>query len=170
MVVNPRRGVNVIDKLRPPALTVRGRRTRAALIEAARRVFSQSGYVDGSVVAITQEAGVSNATFYPYFRSKEEIFLDVAAGLIHDIAISTEDLVEHASLAAGIAAANASFIDTYTVHGRMLRVVAEAADHNDTIRSELERTLNHVWLSTLTSPVTVPAPRRRGGRRSRVSA
>jgi AcrR family transcriptional regulator len=115
-------------------LTDRGQRTRAALIEAARRVFSESGFVDGSVLAIAQAAGVSNATFYTYFRSKEEIFLDVAAELVQDLEFATDDMIDPRSLSVSITKANAYVIDTYAAHGKMLRVVAEAADHNVAIR------------------------------------
>jgi AcrR family transcriptional regulator len=63
-------------------LTARGRRTRAALVEAARKVFSERAFADTRIADITARAGVANGTFYTYFDSKEEIFREVAAGVL----------------------------------------------------------------------------------------
>ncbi|MFS8585097.1 MAG: TetR/AcrR family transcriptional regulator, partial [Acidimicrobiia bacterium] len=63
-------------------LTARGRRTRAALVEAARQVFAETPYADVRIVDITARAGVANGTFYTYFDAKEEIFREVAAEVL----------------------------------------------------------------------------------------
>ncbi|MEU8898201.1 helix-turn-helix domain-containing protein [Nocardia sp. NPDC048505] len=44
------------------------------LLDAAARVFGELGYEGTTVAAITAEAGVSRATLYVYFASKDEIF------------------------------------------------------------------------------------------------
>jgi AcrR family transcriptional regulator len=51
----------------------RREQTRAALLSAARRVFSARGYVDGSIVEITAAADVAVGTFYLYFPDKEAL-------------------------------------------------------------------------------------------------
>jgi AcrR family transcriptional regulator len=51
----------------------RQEQTRAALVDAATTVFVRDGFAPTTIVAITEEAGVSNGTFYNYFRTKEEI-------------------------------------------------------------------------------------------------
>ena len=48
--------------------------TRAALITAARRAFSELGYARTTVADITGRADVSRATFYVYFGSKDDVF------------------------------------------------------------------------------------------------
>ena len=63
-------------------LTARGRRTRAALVEAARQVFAETPFADVRIVDITARAGVANGTFYTYFDAKEEIFREVAAEVL----------------------------------------------------------------------------------------
>jgi len=63
-------------------LTARGRRTRAALVEAAKLVFAETPFADTRIADITARAGVANGTFYTYFDSKEEIFREVAAGVL----------------------------------------------------------------------------------------
>lgn len=47
---------------------------RAAILEAARRVFAQLGYDATSVRDIIRETDLAAGTFYNYFRSKEDIF------------------------------------------------------------------------------------------------
>jgi AcrR family transcriptional regulator len=64
-----------------PALTERGEATRRKLLDAAAEVFGQVPYQEGSIVKITQAAGVAHGTFYLYFSSKQEIFEEVVADL-----------------------------------------------------------------------------------------
>lgn len=49
------------------------------LLDAAEIVFARLGYDRTTVAAITDQAGVSRATLYVYFASKEDIFLALAA-------------------------------------------------------------------------------------------
>ena len=55
-------------------LSRRGEQTRARLLAAAEKVFGELGYVDASIVKVTEAAGVGQGTFYLYFSSKQEIF------------------------------------------------------------------------------------------------
>src|SRR5580658_11208270 len=55
----------------PEQLSERGRRTREALIAAARRVFERGGFIDARITDIAEEAGAAHGTFYTYFDSKE---------------------------------------------------------------------------------------------------
>ncbi|MEO6793638.1 MAG: TetR/AcrR family transcriptional regulator [Mycobacterium sp.] len=57
--------------------TVRGARTRAALVAAARKVFERDGYLDAKLTDIAKAAGCATGSFYTYFTNKEEIFAAV---------------------------------------------------------------------------------------------
>src|SRR3954471_21992831 len=48
-------------------------RTRAALLDAARAVFTDKGYSSTSVGDIAAEAGVSLGAFYQYFRDRADV-------------------------------------------------------------------------------------------------
>ncbi|HEY3018825.1 MAG TPA: TetR/AcrR family transcriptional regulator [Solirubrobacteraceae bacterium] len=51
--------------------------TRAALLDAAARVFVERGFAGASVEAITAEAGYTRGAFYSNFASKEELFVEL---------------------------------------------------------------------------------------------
>lgn len=72
-----------------PAAKRRGRRpagqdTRAALIEAAHDVFSESGYERATVRAIAARAGVDAAMVNHWFGGKESLFAQVVLKLPFD--------------------------------------------------------------------------------------
>lgn len=54
-------------------------RTRAALIEAAQRIFAERGVADASIQEVTDAADVGFGSFYNHFSSKAELF-EVAVG------------------------------------------------------------------------------------------
>jgi AcrR family transcriptional regulator len=81
-------------------MPARGRRAvarderRAALLAAARDVFTHKGYHAATVDDITRAAGVAKGTFYLYFSEKREIYYEVIRGflqLIKDIGRSVTD-------------------------------------------------------------------------------
>lgn len=59
--------------------------TRAALIEAAGRVFVERGFVGSSVEAITAEAGFTRGAFYSNFNSKEELFAELLQERVYSL-------------------------------------------------------------------------------------
>jgi len=69
---------------------------RAAIIEAAARVFQRSGYERASMNDVATEAGADRVSVYYYFKGKHELF--------HAVII---DAVQHlVDAAEGIAAAD----------------------------------------------------------------
>lgn len=76
-----------------PLLGLRGHRVldparsagrRAAIIQAAARVFSRKSYYAATMNDIAQELGVSKGVLYYQFRSKEEVFLEILSTAIGD--------------------------------------------------------------------------------------
>lgn len=63
------------------ALSRKGVETRERLLEAAEQVFAELGYVEASIVKVTEAAGVGQGTFYLYFASKQEIFDELVRDL-----------------------------------------------------------------------------------------
>ncbi|MGQ0482864.1 MAG: TetR/AcrR family transcriptional regulator [Pseudonocardia sp.] len=67
--------------------TSRGRRTRAALLAAARDAFEELGFRDARISDIAERASTSYGVFYHYFESKEailhELFTVVTGEMYH---------------------------------------------------------------------------------------
>src|SRR5258707_12215400 len=53
--------------------------TRAALLGAARTVFSERGYAGAGIAEIVARAGVSAPVLYHHFAGKADLYLAVAA-------------------------------------------------------------------------------------------
>jgi AcrR family transcriptional regulator len=56
----------------------KGIRTRSRLLEAAKEIFEENGFLEARISDIAERAGLSHGSFYHYFESKEEIFREVA--------------------------------------------------------------------------------------------
>ncbi len=65
----------------PSPRSSKGVRTRERLVEAAKEVFEESGFLEARISDIAARAGQSHGSFYYYFDSKESIFREVAAAV-----------------------------------------------------------------------------------------
>jgi AcrR family transcriptional regulator len=83
--VTPRRGAPV---------TERGRQARQRILDAAEKVFGEKGYFGSAVSDITREAGVALGSFYVYFDSKHEVFIEVLQTLAQLIRRTTRAALE----------------------------------------------------------------------------
>jgi AcrR family transcriptional regulator len=59
--------------------------TRAALLEAAGRVFVRDGFQGASVEKISAEAGFTRGAFYSNFASKEELFAELLQERVYSL-------------------------------------------------------------------------------------
>ncbi|MEU2092253.1 TetR/AcrR family transcriptional regulator [Nocardia beijingensis] len=96
-----------------------------ALLDAAARVFAERGYDNTTVAAITAEAGVSRATMYVYFASKEEIFLALAERVRDDFLAAQEPGIEDDDPRTMLRATIASFAAAVAAAGPLLRLIDE---------------------------------------------
>src|SRR5262245_55643634 len=55
--------------------TPRGERTRAAYVAAAKKAFSEKGYLNTKISDTSAAAGKSHGSFYNYFDNKEDLLL-----------------------------------------------------------------------------------------------
>lgn len=60
------------------ALTKKAERTRAKLLESARKLIGEKGFDHVSVEDITKDSGVAKGTFYHYFQCKEDVIMELA--------------------------------------------------------------------------------------------
>ena len=75
-------------------LSTKGRATRLALEDAARKLFAERGFHGTTLADITAAAGRSPAVFYRYFVDKEDLLACIAEDFlreVHDIPTISEE-------------------------------------------------------------------------------
>jgi len=68
-----------------PTLSSKGRQTREAIEQAARKLFAKRGFHGTTLADITTSAGKSPAAFYRYFDDKEDLLAALAESFLHDV-------------------------------------------------------------------------------------
>jgi AcrR family transcriptional regulator len=66
-------------------LSAKGRQTRDALEQAARKLFAERGFHGTTLSDITSAAGKSPAAFYRYFADKEDLLAALAESFLHEV-------------------------------------------------------------------------------------
>ncbi len=59
--------------------------TKEKLFLAAKEIFSEKGFYETKISDIVEKAGVAQGTFYLYFKSKEDIFIELVRKLHLDL-------------------------------------------------------------------------------------
>lgn len=114
----------------------KGERTRAKLLQAAKEVFEEHGFLEARISDIADWAGLSYGAFYHYFQSKEEIFREVAASherrLGQAVVAETEQLGGPADVAlpARIEAANRRYLAEYRKEARLMQVIEQVSRYD----------------------------------------
>jgi AcrR family transcriptional regulator len=68
-------------------LSAKGRQTRHAIEQAARKLFAERGFHGTTLADITAAAGRSPAAFYRYFDDKEDLLAALAESFLHGVLI-----------------------------------------------------------------------------------
>ncbi len=115
--------------------------SRAAILDAARRVAARDGARDMSLRGVAAEAGFAPAALYGYFRNKDELLLALAA----------EDLTQLARVmkgSGGLAAAGAAALNMLKGAETMAAASAALADGAGEL-NEAERLFNGRLIAAL---------------------
>jgi len=122
------------DLTDPP--TPKGKRTRAHLLAAARRVFSRAGYVTLRMQEVADEAGMSMGAVYRYFRSKDDMFLALIGDIHQDLFLASRspDAEFSKEPLAALLAANEGYFSHYHANRDVMRAFIEATTVNDVYR------------------------------------
>ena len=75
-----------------------GEQSRALLLTIAAEEFAQKGYYETKISTLVQRAGLTQPTFYLYFKSKEAIFQELIDSFIKGLS----DLTTVSRLETGI--------------------------------------------------------------------
>jgi AcrR family transcriptional regulator len=71
----------------------KGVQTRARLLDAAKEIFEENGFLEARITDIAERAGLSHGAFYHYFDSKEQVFREIAEQLDDQLAEPMESIV-----------------------------------------------------------------------------
>ncbi|MHB8464165.1 MAG: TetR/AcrR family transcriptional regulator [Acidimicrobiales bacterium] len=119
----------------------KGIRTRARLVDAAKTVFEQSGFLDARISDIAEQAGLSHGSFYHYFESKEEIFRDVAGALEEQLGAHSVvdsgllDETSGASMRERLTESNRRYLAEYRDEARIMGVIEQVSRYDEEVRA-----------------------------------
>jgi AcrR family transcriptional regulator len=117
----------------------KGERTRARLLDAAKEVFEESGFLEARISDIAERAGLSHGSFYHYFDSKEQIFREVAESLDEVLSAPMTEVV----LATGstvppqerIREALRHHFESYRKEARIMGVIEQVSRYDDHVNA-----------------------------------
>lgn len=118
--------------------TQRGARTRAALVDSARRVFEREGFLSTKITDITREAGVATGSFYTYFADKEEVFAAVMDDVRHEMLHPTVEAAEDP--VAAIEVANRAYLEAVRRNARLVALMEQVGAIDERFRAWRQET------------------------------
>ena len=130
-----------------PLREERARQTRAAVLDAADRLFTSQGWAATGMRDIAREAGTATETLYSYFPSKTALLQAVIDFAVRgdDVPLALAERPEFAAMAEGtraerIAAAARLVADIQVRTVGLAKVLREAAYGDETIAEMLDAT------------------------------
>jgi AcrR family transcriptional regulator len=130
----------------------KGALTRARLIDAAKQVFEETGFLDARISDIAERAGLSHGSFYHYFDSKEQVFREVAEAQEELLTAAGDDEAAPDEAAPDeaepteldrIALANRRYLARYRDNGRIMRVIEEVSRYDTFVNEARVRRQKH---------------------------
>jgi AcrR family transcriptional regulator len=127
----------------------KGAETRARLLESAKGVFEQAGFLDARISDIAEGAGLSHGSFYHYFDSKEQIFREVAEAQEELLTAPPDDEgtevrqdpeVSHVER---IRRANRRYLERYRENARIMGVIEEVSRYDSHVNEARMRSQRH---------------------------
>jgi AcrR family transcriptional regulator len=118
----------------------KGVQTRARLVEAAKGVFEDDGFLNARISDIAERAGLSHGSFYHYFDSKDEVFLEVTESL--EERMSSDSIVDSGLLDPSSGAtvwdrlreSNRRYLADYRDEARIMGVIEQVSRYHEKVR------------------------------------
>lgn len=120
----------------------KGAQTRARLLEAARLVFEEDGFLDARITDIAERANLSHGSFYHYFESKEQIFREVVEAqgqYLTELGDPSEPRSPDETLRDRILRANRAYLDRFREAARLMGVIEQMSRYDDHVRDHRTR-------------------------------
>ena len=113
----------------------KGVRTRARLVDAAKQIFEENGFLEARISDIADRAGVSHSSFYHYFESKEEVLREVAAAVDERLSAPLSVVILAPSSAASphdrIREAIRRHLESYRQEARIMGVIEQVSRYDE---------------------------------------
>jgi AcrR family transcriptional regulator len=122
----------------------KAQRTRAAILDAAARLFWEQGYQATSVGDVANAAGVSLGTVYQYFRDRSDLVAALLQTHVTRMLGQTDAVWRASEGRAGLYRVLHNFVAFYAEQAEMARVWEEVC-HLDDDLAELRRALSRVF-------------------------
>ena len=117
-------------------LTDRGRRTRDALLVAARTTFEERGFTGTRMSDVAAEAGVSHGTVYTWFDSKESMLRALVSEMVDELRIALRGNHD-APVDERVELANRGYLAAYRRNARLIEIAEEVATTDEHFRAQL---------------------------------
>jgi AcrR family transcriptional regulator len=113
----------------------KGMQTRARLVEAAKEIFSENGFLEARISDIAERAGLSHGAFYHYFDSKEEIFREVFEAVDQELSEPLNQVIldpkSGATPRERIAEAIRRHLESYRDEAEIMGVIEQVSRYDD---------------------------------------
>jgi AcrR family transcriptional regulator len=118
----------------------KGVRTRSRLLEAAKQIFEENGFLEARISDIAERADLSHGSFYHYFDSKEEIFREVAKD--QEDKLNTHCIVDsglldtstNTTMRERLGESNRRFLTDYRDEARIMGVIEQVSRYDEQVR------------------------------------
>jgi AcrR family transcriptional regulator len=119
----------------------RGERTRAAILDASRRLFLERGFGGTPINAITEACGISRAGFYTYFKDKTAVFNILGKTAYRDVLAVIDEWDEMSApfTAVDVGEWVGHYFDYMDTHGAFVLASALSAPDDDAFRTSRNR-------------------------------
>jgi AcrR family transcriptional regulator len=113
----------------------KGVQTRARLLEAAKEIFEEDGFLEARISDIAERAGLSHGAFYHYFDSKEQVFREIAELLDDQLAEPMESVIFAPGSSADpqerLFTALRRHLERYASEARIMGVIEQVARYDE---------------------------------------
>jgi len=113
----------------------KGVQTRARLLDAAKEIFEENGFLEARISDIAERAGLSHGAFYHYFDSKEQVFREIAEMLDDQLAEPMESVIFAPGSSADprerLQTALRQHLERYRDEARIMGVIEQVARYDD---------------------------------------
>jgi len=117
----------------------KGARTRVRLLQAAKEVFEEDGFLEARISDIAERAGLSHGSFYHYFDSKEEVFREVAESVEEQLSAPLGGVIldesSHAPPQERIREALRLHLESYRREAKIIGVIEQMARYDKQVNA-----------------------------------